>query len=83
MWKAYGASKSANILFSAGLVHRFGAKGLQSFSVHPGGKKVTTTMPLLLAANLCTVISTQLFRDLNPEEYDRNGTYETTSPRRL
>jgi NAD(P)-dependent dehydrogenase (short-subunit alcohol dehydrogenase family) len=36
-WKAYGQSKTANILFSVELARRFKSKGLESFSVHPGG----------------------------------------------
>ena len=36
-WRAYGQSKTANILFSVELAERLGPKGLKSFSVHPGG----------------------------------------------
>lgn len=36
-WRAYGQSKTANILFSVELAQRLGSKGLKSFSVHPGG----------------------------------------------
>ena len=35
-WKAYGQSKTANILFTKALAKKLGAKGLQSYSVHPG-----------------------------------------------
>jgi NAD(P)-dependent dehydrogenase (short-subunit alcohol dehydrogenase family) len=35
-WKAYGQSKTANILFTKALVQKLGAKGLQSYSLHPG-----------------------------------------------
>ena len=36
-WAAYGASKTANVLFSVELVRRFGAAGVRSAAVHPGG----------------------------------------------
>lgn len=36
-WVAYGASKTANILFSIELERRHGAQGLRSLAVHPGG----------------------------------------------
>ena len=35
-WKAYGQSKTANILFSKALAQKLGDKGLQSYSLHPG-----------------------------------------------
>lgn len=34
---AYGQSKTANILHAVELTHRFGAKGVSAFSLHPGG----------------------------------------------
>jgi NAD(P)-dependent dehydrogenase (short-subunit alcohol dehydrogenase family) len=36
-WTAYGQAKTANALFALGLDMRYGAQGLQAFSVHPGG----------------------------------------------
>ncbi|KAL8370643.1 hypothetical protein RB595_000829 [Gaeumannomyces hyphopodioides] len=36
-WTAYGQSKTANVLFSVVLAERLGARGVFSFSVHPGG----------------------------------------------
>lgn len=35
-WKAYGQSKTANILFSVSLAEKLGSKGVLSFSLHPG-----------------------------------------------
>ncbi|KAF2685648.1 WW domain-containing oxidoreductase [Lentithecium fluviatile CBS 122367] len=35
-WKAYGQSKSANIIFSKALEQKLGAQGLRSYSLHPG-----------------------------------------------
>lgn len=35
-WKAYGQSKTANMLFSVALAERLGDKGLRSFSLYPG-----------------------------------------------
>lgn len=35
-WEAYGQSKTANILFSRALAEKLGAKGLRSYSLHPG-----------------------------------------------
>lgn len=34
---AYGRAKTANALFAVGFQQRFGASGVQAFSVHPGG----------------------------------------------
>lgn len=36
-WKAYGQSKTANILFAVGLEDRFGAAGIHAYALHPGG----------------------------------------------
>ena len=36
-WKAYGQSKTANVLFTRGLEDRFGGKGIHAYAVHPGG----------------------------------------------
>ena len=36
MWRAYGQSKTALILFSVELARRLGPKGLKAFSLHPG-----------------------------------------------
>ncbi len=36
-WVSYGRSKTANVLFSVGLEKRFGARGIHSYAVHPGG----------------------------------------------
>lgn len=35
-WVAYGQSKTANIYFANEISRRYGSKGLQAFSVHPG-----------------------------------------------
>jgi NAD(P)-dependent dehydrogenase (short-subunit alcohol dehydrogenase family) len=35
-WPAYGASKSANILFTLELDRRYGGQGIHSYAVHPG-----------------------------------------------
>jgi NAD(P)-dependent dehydrogenase (short-subunit alcohol dehydrogenase family) len=35
-WLAYGRSKTANALFSRELARRYGDRGVQSYSVHPG-----------------------------------------------
>ena len=36
-WPAYGQSKTANVLFTAGLEQRFGPQGIHAVAVHPGG----------------------------------------------
>ncbi|RUP51168.1 oxidoreductase, partial [Jimgerdemannia flammicorona] len=36
-WKAYGQSKTANILFAYELNKRYASKGIEAFSIHPGG----------------------------------------------
>jgi len=35
-WKAYGQSKTANILFTSELDRRYGDRGLHAYSLHPG-----------------------------------------------
>ena len=35
-WIAYGASKTANVLFAVGLDNRLKEKGIRSYAVHPG-----------------------------------------------
>ena len=35
-WEAYGQAKTANILFSRELDHRFGEHGVHAYAVHPG-----------------------------------------------
>lgn len=40
-WKAYGQSKSANVLFAVGLDARGATHGIRAFSVHPG--RIMTT----------------------------------------
>ncbi|RPD58291.1 NAD(P)-binding protein [Lentinus tigrinus ALCF2SS1-7] len=35
-WRAYGQSKTANILFSVALAEKLGLRGLKAFSLHPG-----------------------------------------------
>ncbi|KAF2136159.1 uncharacterized protein K452DRAFT_259565 [Aplosporella prunicola CBS 121167] len=35
-WRAYGQSKTANILFNTSLVEKLAAKGVKAFTLHPG-----------------------------------------------
>ncbi|KAF2000313.1 NAD(P)-binding protein [Amniculicola lignicola CBS 123094] len=35
-WRAYGQSKTANILFSKALAEKLGPRGLKTYSLHPG-----------------------------------------------
>ncbi|KAI0104691.1 WW domain-containing oxidoreductase [Nemania sp. FL0031] len=35
-WRAYGQSKTANMLFTLSLAEKLGSRGLQSYSLHPG-----------------------------------------------
>lgn len=42
-WTAYGASKTANILFTVELNKRFGKKGLRAYAVSPGCKWIYTS----------------------------------------
>ncbi|KAI0741671.1 hypothetical protein C8Q80DRAFT_148437 [Daedaleopsis nitida] len=35
-WRAYGQSKTANILFAVSLAEKLGPKGVKAFSLHPG-----------------------------------------------
>jgi NAD(P)-dependent dehydrogenase (short-subunit alcohol dehydrogenase family) len=36
-WKAYGQSKTANVLFAVGLEERLADKGIHAYALHPGG----------------------------------------------
>lgn len=36
-WRAYGQSKTANVLFTVALEGRFGSRGIHAYAVHPGG----------------------------------------------
>lgn len=36
-WRAYGQSKTANVLFAVGLERRLSGEGIHAFAVHPGG----------------------------------------------
>lgn len=35
-WRAYGQSKTANMLFTLSLAHKLGKQGLTAVSLHPG-----------------------------------------------
>lgn len=35
-WRAYGQTKTANVLFTVALAEKLGSQGLRAFSVHPG-----------------------------------------------
>ncbi|KAF4457058.1 hypothetical protein F53441_973 [Fusarium austroafricanum] len=35
-WRAYGQSKTANMLFAISLAEKLGSRGLQAYSLHPG-----------------------------------------------
>ena len=35
-WRAYGQSKTANILLAVSLAEKLGPKGVKAFSLHPG-----------------------------------------------
>lgn len=41
---AYGQSKTANILFTVELKHRLADKGVESFSLHPGGELIISVL---------------------------------------
>ena len=44
-WRAYGAAKTANILFTYALSKRLSKKGVAILAVHPGGKILSKTSP--------------------------------------
>ncbi|KAF2738236.1 NAD(P)-binding protein [Polyplosphaeria fusca] len=54
-WLAYSQSKTANILFSKALAQKLGARGLKSFSLHPG---------VIFGTALSTDVSDEDFADL-------------------
>ncbi|MCJ1385474.1 hypothetical protein MMC17_008597 [Xylographa soralifera] len=60
-WHAYGQSKTANMLFSVALADKLGARGVQSFSLHPG----------TINTNLINSVTTQDLKDLGL--LDENG----------
>ncbi|MCJ1319302.1 hypothetical protein MMC15_004638 [Xylographa vitiligo] len=60
-WLSYGQSKTANMLFSVSLAEKLGARGVQSFSLHPGA----------INTNLANAVSTQDMKDLG--FLDENG----------
>jgi len=45
-WRAYGQTKTANILFSVELAKLYGSNGLEAFSLHPGGIQTNLTQHL-------------------------------------
>ena len=61
-WRAYGQSKTANILFSVELARRLGPKGIKAFSVHPGA----------IATNLGRYVNND-FSDLSASSIDTSG----------
>lgn len=44
-WEAYGQSKTANIMFTKGLKEKLAARGLKSYSLHPGVSFGTSLAP--------------------------------------
>lgn len=36
-WRAYGQAKTANNLYTWSLAEKLGSRGLQAYSLHPGG----------------------------------------------
>ncbi|KAK8065719.1 hypothetical protein PG997_012466 [Apiospora hydei] len=63
-WSAYGQSKTANILFSVELARRFGARGITSFAVHPGG---------ILETNLANHLAMDEFAEIEEISRRNNG----------
>ncbi|PQE07447.1 Short-chain dehydrogenase protein [Rutstroemia sp. NJR-2017a BBW] len=60
-WAAYGQSKAANILFARGLAKKLKAKGIQAFSLHPGGINTNLARDVDFAAEMGNVI--KMFND--------------------
>lgn len=59
-WRAYGQSKTANMLFAISLAEKLGSKGLVAASVHPG---------VIMGTNLAKWVADEDFADLR--EHDR------------
>lgn len=66
-WVAYGQSKTANVLFSVELERRFGAMGVHSIAVHPGG--IHTDLGRHMTPDLLIEISTKIEQS-NPGGFD-------------
>ena len=68
-WLGYGASKSANVLFSQSVADRLKASGGQSYSVHPGRKffnfKVKTHSGRARLDNCIVILESKLQSNTN------------------
>ncbi|MEE4206377.1 MAG: SDR family NAD(P)-dependent oxidoreductase [Erythrobacter sp.] len=57
-WTSYGQSKTANVLFTVELEHRYAGRGIHAYAVHPGGidtnlgRHLTPEMGAQLMANI-------------------------------
>lgn len=66
-WIAYGASKTANVLFSVELERRFGPLGVHALAVHPGG--IHTDLGRHMTADLLAEIQDRIVQS-NPAGFE-------------
>ena len=66
-WTGYGASKTANVLFSVELERRLGPLGVHSLAVHPGG--IHTDLGRHMTPELLSEIQTRIEQS-NPGGFD-------------
>ncbi|HUR51687.1 MAG TPA: SDR family NAD(P)-dependent oxidoreductase [Mycobacteriales bacterium] len=88
-WKAYGQSKTANVLFTVELEKRLGAKGIHAFAVHPGvimtelsrhlsqddGAAVMTRLANITFKDVPQGAATTVWAATSPELAGRGGLY--------
>ena len=90
-WRAYGQSKSANLLFTLELERRFGPHGVHAFAVHPGlvatdlGRNLADddrarfeqrmTQPGNLTKTAAQGAATSVFAAMSAELIDHGGSY--------
>ncbi|KXX77656.1 Short-chain dehydrogenase TIC 32, chloroplastic [Madurella mycetomatis] len=65
-WRAYGQSKTANMLMALSLAEKLGEKGLRAYSVHPGGIMTNLAVHLDWTTDMETLIA--LDRELGNRE---------------
>ena len=87
-WRAYGQSKTANVLFTVGLEKRLAPRGIHAFAVHPG--VITTELgrhlseddvaalgarPAMTRKTVEQGAATQVWAAVAPELADKGGIY--------
>jgi NAD(P)-dependent dehydrogenase (short-subunit alcohol dehydrogenase family) len=88
-WKAYGQSKTANVLFTVELDKRLASQGIRAFAVHPGvimtelsrhldqaaGAEVMTRLADITFKDIPQGAATTLYAAVSPDLDGRGGLY--------